>query len=148
LSKPGGVNGGYVRRMTSEPAPALRPQPLIVVADVPSASRWYQDVLGVTSGHGGDEYEQLLSDGHLILQLHRADVGHHHGGLADPQVPLGNGVALWFEVADFDAAVLRLRQAQAQIVTDEHRNPNAGHREIWIRDRDGYLVVLAGLPGQ
>ena len=24
-----------------------------------------------------------------------------------------------------------------------HVNPNAGHREIWLRDLDGYLVVLA-----
>ena len=27
-------------------------------------------------------------------------------------------------------------------VTDVHVNPNAGHREL-VRDRDGYLVVLA-----
>jgi hypothetical protein len=24
-----------------------------------------------------------------------------------------------------------------------HVNPNAGHREMWLRDPDGYLVVLA-----
>jgi len=24
-----------------------------------------------------------------------------------------------------------------------HVNPNAGHREVWIRDLDGYLVVFA-----
>jgi hypothetical protein len=29
------------------------------------------------------------------------------------------------------------------IQTDVHHNPNAGHREIWLRDPDGYLVVLA-----
>ena len=34
----------------------------------------------------------------------------------------------------------------AEIVTDVHLNPNAGHREIWIRDVDGYLVVLAEAP--
>jgi hypothetical protein len=28
-------------------------------------------------------------------------------------------------------------------VTDVHVNPNAGHRELWLRDRHGYLVVLA-----
>jgi hypothetical protein len=28
-------------------------------------------------------------------------------------------------------------------VTDEHLNPNAGHREIWINDLDGYLVVIS-----
>ena len=27
-----------------------------------------------------------------------------------------------------------------------HLNPNAGQREIWIRDPDGYVVVLASQP--
>jgi hypothetical protein len=30
-----------------------------------------------------------------------------------------------------------------RIETDVHTNPNARHREIWLRDPDGYLVVLA-----
>ena len=81
--------------------------------------------------------------GHRIMQLHRLDVGHHHGTIADPQQPVGNGLALWFEAADFDGAVRRIRAVSAQIVTDVHVNPNAGHREVWIRDLDGYLVVFA-----
>ena len=132
--------------MINNPVPVLRAQPMIAVADVERASRWYREVLEFTSGHGGDEYEQLLSDGRLILQLHRREVGHHHGSLADPEIPLGNGVALWFETSDLDAIVRRIHQARARIVTDEHENPNAGHREIWVRDRDGYLVVIAGPP--
>ncbi len=115
---------------------------MIAVTDVEKASLWYQRVLGATSGHGGPEYEQLLVDGQLIMQLHRLEVGHHHGTIADPAQPRGNGVALWFAVDDFDAAMHRIRQAQARIVTDVHLNPNAGHHEIWLRDLDGYLVVL------
>ncbi len=116
---------------------------MIAVADVEKASRWYQQVLGATSGHGGPEYEQLLVDGELIMQLHRLDVGHHHGTIGDPGQPIGNGVAIWFEADAFDAVVGRIREADALIVTDVHLNPNAGHREIWIRDLDGYLVVIA-----
>lgn len=123
--------------------PSIRPQPLIAVTNVAAASRWYQQILGAESGHGGDEYERLLVDGTLILQLHRVDVEHHHGGLADAEQPLGNGVAVWFEVDDFDALVARSRQAAAQVQLDVHINPNAGHREIWLRDLDGYLVVFA-----
>jgi catechol 2,3-dioxygenase-like lactoylglutathione lyase family enzyme len=123
--------------------PGIRPQPLITVTDVAAASRWYQQVLGAASGHGGDEYERLLVDESLILQLHRNEVEHHHGALADPTQPAGNGVALWFEVDDFDALVNRARQAAAQIEVDVHVNPNAKHREIWLRDLDGYLVVFA-----
>jgi hypothetical protein len=39
--------------------------------------------------------------------------------------------------------VARIKDAGATIVTDVHINPNAGHRAIWLRDPDGYLVVLA-----
>jgi predicted enzyme related to lactoylglutathione lyase len=121
---------------------------LIVVGDVGKAGRWYQRVLGATSGHGGAEYEQLLVDGVLVMQLHRSDVDHHHGFFEEPGQPRGNGVAVWFEVDEFDAAVRRICEAGAQIVTDVHLNPNAGHREIWIRDLDGYLVVLAESTGR
>lgn len=130
--------GADVRAMTR-----VRPQPLITVSDVPRASRWYQQVLGAVSGHGGEEYERLLIDGTLILQLHRDDVAHHHGPLADPRHPKGNGLALWFETDDFDALVARSRKADAEIEVDVHVNPNANHREIWLRDLDGYLVVFA-----
>ena len=56
---------------------------------------------------------------------------------------LGNGVALWFETDTFDDAVARCHSAEVRIETDVHTNPNARHREIWLRDPDGYLVVLA-----
>jgi catechol 2,3-dioxygenase-like lactoylglutathione lyase family enzyme len=62
----------------------MRPQPLISVTDVPRSSRWYQELLGCESGHGGDEYERLLREGTLVLQLHRFDVEHHHGRIGDP----------------------------------------------------------------
>jgi catechol 2,3-dioxygenase-like lactoylglutathione lyase family enzyme len=117
---------------------------MVVVRDVPESRRFYQHVLGAESGHGGGEYEQIVSDGEIVLQLHRIDVEDHHGPLADPDQPLGNGVLLWFEVADFDAAVERVRATGAPVVHDVHTNPNARQQEIWVRDPDGYLVVLAG----
>jgi catechol 2,3-dioxygenase-like lactoylglutathione lyase family enzyme len=126
-----------------DPAASVRPQPLLAVADVKSSSRWYQRMLGAESGHGGDEYDQLLVEGVVVLQLHRLDAAHHHGTLGDPSLPVGNGVAVWFGVDDFDAAVQRCRAGDVQIVTDVHVNPNAGHRELWMRDPDGYLVVFA-----
>jgi len=117
---------------------------MIVVSDVPASSRFYAQILGAEGAHGGEEYEQLVSDGELILQLHHIDVEDHHGPLASPDVPLGNGALLWFEVLDFDAAVQRARSAEAVVEKDVHVNPNALQQEIWLRDPDGYLVVLAG----
>lgn len=125
-------------------AAAVWPQPLLVVRDVPASSTFYQRVLGAESGHGGDEYEQIMSGGELVLQLHAPEVEDHHGPLADPDQPLGNGVVVWFEVADFDAAVERARATGAPVVHDVLTNPNARQQELWVRDPDGYLVVLAG----
>lgn len=116
---------------------------MVSVGDVPASSRFYQTVLDVTSGHGGEEFEMLMADGQLVMMLHQATVAHHHGVLHDPAVPNGNGVALWFDVADFDARVAAVREIGAELVHDVHVNPNTRHREIWLRDPDGYLVVLA-----
>lgn len=125
---------------------------MLSVRDVPAASRFYQEVVGLASGHGGPEYERLYAPGGpvdswstdgLVLQLHAWDVDHHHGHMGDPKLVKGNGVLLWFEIDDFDAAAARVHAAKAEIVLDVHRNPNAMHREIWFRDLDGYTVVLA-----
>ena len=90
------------------------------------------------------EYEQLLVDGVLVLQLHLLEEAHHHDTIGNPDEPLGNGVALWFEIDDFDGAAARAHERDVVIETDVHVNSNAGHREIWLRDPDGYRVVLAG----
>lgn len=117
---------------------------MVVVRDVPASRRFYQRVLAAESGHGGDEYEQIVSDGEIVVQLHAVEVEDHHGRLADPDQPLGNGVLLWFEVDDFEASVDQVRATSAPVVRDVHTNPNARQQEIWVRDPDGYLVVLAG----
>lgn len=142
----------------------MRAQPLLVVRDVEASSRFYQHLLGCTlggdgRGHHGDgpvEYERLYdprlhhttwgSDG-LVLQLHAWEADHHHAHLGDPAKPVGNGAMVWFEVDDFDAAVARARTLRARVVLDVHVNPNAGHRELWLADPDGYTVVLASPDG-
>jgi catechol 2,3-dioxygenase-like lactoylglutathione lyase family enzyme len=132
----------------------MQPQPLISVTDVRRSSRFYQGLLGCKSGHGGEEYERLLHRGVLVLQLHHFAVEHHHGRIGDPaQRPYGNGLALWFQVDDFDATVERAGAVGAEIVLAPHRNPRDGpggpaHRELWLRDPDGYLVVVASPDGE
>lgn len=131
----------------------MYPQPLIAVTDVERSSRWYQRLLGCQSDHGGDKYERLVSDGRLVLQLHRFDVEHDHGPIGDENDrPYGNGVLLWFEVEDFDAAMVRVAELEAEIVLPRHRNPPDGdggpnHWECWMRDPDGYVVVIASPDG-
>jgi len=133
----------------------MRPQPLIAVRDVEASSRWYQRLLGARSDHGGEEYERLIdSDERLIMQLHAWEIDHDHGAIGDERKPHGNGVLLWFEVDDFDRAVARASKLGAEVVLPPHRNPPDGepggpaHREIWLRDLDGYTVVLASPDGE
>lgn len=131
----------------------MRPQPLIAVSDVEASSRWYQRLLGCHSNHGGSAYDQLVADGQLVLQLHSFEVEHHHGRIADPgDKPYGNGVLLWFEIEDFDGTMRRALEMGAEIVRPKHRNPPEGdggpnHWECWMRDPDGYMVVVASPYG-
>ncbi len=125
----------------------MRPQPLIAVRDVKQSSRWYQELLGCQSGHGGGLYEQLVANGEMVLQLHQWG-DHDHPNLSNPDAaPHGFGVLLWFETDFFDDAVSRVRDLGADIVEEAHFNANAKHREIWVRDLDGYVVVLASPYG-
>ena len=120
----------------------LQLAPLICVHDVQASSAWYQQLLGCTSGHGGNEYERLVAGGQLVLQLHRWDVGHQHGPLGDPTLrPYGNGVLFWFELDDFEAAVRRALDLKVETLKERYLSEN-GNWEYWLRDPDGYTVVL------
>lgn len=137
------------------PARTAQAQTLLSVRDVEASSRWYQQLLGLRSDHGGPEYERLLADGVLVLQLHQRQVEHHHGLFTDDGSDVGNGVLVWFgEVADFDGVVRRAAGLGATVVRPPHRNPPSGrgngpgHREIWLKDLDGYTVVVASTDGE
>lgn len=120
---------------------------MIAVRDVEATSRWYQKVLGLESGHGGAEYEQLLSAGELVLQLHHWDV-HAHPHLGDPRSgSCGNGVVLWFLEHEIDRAFERAVGQGADLLDPLRHNSNANHREFWLRDPNGYIVVVAGRRG-
>ena len=49
----------------------MRPQPLIVLDDVEAGSLWFQQILGLVSGHGGTEYEMLLDGYEMVAHLHQ-----------------------------------------------------------------------------
>lgn len=134
------------------PLRVAQAQPLLSVADVEASSRWYQQLLGLRSDHGGPHYERLLAGDTLVLQLHHRDVEHHHGAIPSGH---GEGALIWFgEVDDFDGVVGRAAGLGADVVRAPHRNPPSGegngpgHREIWLRDPDGYTVVVASPDGE
>jgi catechol 2,3-dioxygenase-like lactoylglutathione lyase family enzyme len=122
----------------------MRPQPMVALADVEAGSRWFQNVLGLRSAHGGTEYEMLMDGDGLVLQLHQWEADEHPH-LGDPDdLSRGNGVLLWFATDDFDALMQRVRDGSVSILDGPLVNPNAGHREVWVRGPEGYTVVVAG----
>lgn len=121
--------------------------PMIQVADVVASSQWYQRVLRLVSGHGGDEFEMLFAGEPfttpVLLQLHRWDA-HEHGVLGSPDLPIGNGTSLWFEVpdrAEFDTVWSRAEPA-GEVLSQPSWNPLAHHHEFTLRDPDGYVVAV------
>lgn len=124
----------------------MKPQPLITVHDVSVSRNWYENVLELHSGHGGDEYEQMMSGELMVLQLHRWDT-HEHSHLGDPSLPIGNGAILWFQTEQFDKIVANTQNYHAKVLEGPQINPNANHREIWLSDPDGYTIVVASMPG-
>jgi hypothetical protein len=73
----------------------MHSQSLIAVTDVEASSRWHQHLLSCQSAHRGAEYERIVSNGELILQLHRFGVERDRGPIGDPNdKPYGNGFHL------------------------------------------------------
>ena len=137
--------------MAGESAGYVRPQTLIAVRSVRGSSRWYRQLLqaeALPEHEHRDTYDRILCDGQVVLQLHAWDEEGHPNLVNRGAAPPGHGVLLWFEVNNFDAAVRRARSLHAEIVEEPHVNQQAQHKEIWIRDPDGFVVVLAGPDGK
>ncbi len=130
---------------------SVQAQPLIAVRNVRASSRWYAELLGADSlpehSHR-DVYDRMSSSGHLILQLHAWDEENHANLVDANAAPPGHGVLLWFQVDDFDSVVERARALRTEIIEEPHVNPGPQHREMWLRDPDGYVVVIASPDGQ
>lgn len=106
-------------------------QTLIAVRNVRASSRWYAELLAADSlaeHEHRDFYDRILSQ------------------KADAARP-GHGVVLWFQVDDFHSAVARARNLGAEILQEPDVNPAPQHWEIWLRDPDGYVVVVCSPDG-
>lgn len=141
-----------LRKRTAVPETlCVRAQPLIAVRDVRASSRWYCELLGFDSlpeHPHRDRYERLQCAGQLILQLHAWDAEEHPNLTNRDAAAPGHGVLLWFEVTNFEEVVGRARALQAEVILEPHVNPRPQHREMWLRDLDGYVVVVAGADGE
>lgn len=131
--------------------PTVESQTLIAVRDVRASSTWYGTLLGADTlpDHPHrDAYDRITLSGHIVLQLHAWDEEEHPNLVNRTAAPVGHGVVLWFQVKDFDAAVARAGALKAVIIEEPHINPAPQHREMWLRDPDGYVLVIASPDGE
>jgi catechol 2,3-dioxygenase-like lactoylglutathione lyase family enzyme len=131
--------------------PTIEAQPLIAVRNVRASSRWYSELLGADAlpehSHR-DFYDRICCSGRMLLQLHAWDEESHPNLVNAEAAPPGHGVVLWFQVDDFEAAVERAYALGAEVIEEPHFNPAPRHREMWLRDADGYVVVIASPDGE
>ena len=115
---------------------------MFVVRDVAASSRWYQELLGATSGHGGDEFEMIMSGHDLLLALHHRDFEEHPGLNAPEEGAAGAGVLLYCGADDVDAVFARVTTMGADLLDEPHTNELARQYEFTVRDPDGYAITI------
>jgi hypothetical protein len=91
-------------------------------------------------------YRRIYVGDDLVLQLHTWDEEDHPNLVDADRAPVGHGVLLWFEVDDYAVAAARARALGANVI-EETVNPRPQHHELWLRDPDGYVVVIVSPDG-
>jgi catechol 2,3-dioxygenase-like lactoylglutathione lyase family enzyme len=118
-------------------------EPMIFADDVEATSRWYQQLLGLKSAHGGPHYEMLTdAAGALALQLHHADADEHGGERLPTGSARGAGVLLYVRADDVRAAYAKARDMGARTEGEPAFIELAGHTEFVVRDPDGYAIAV------
>ena len=116
----------------------MRTETMLFANDVEATSKWYQDFLGMKSGHGGSEYEMLMDGDRLLLQLHQMDADHDHG--VGTSAPFGHGVIIYVHVEDAQAAYARAQALGLEILNALEYNEQASMHEFTVRDPNGYAI--------
>jgi catechol 2,3-dioxygenase-like lactoylglutathione lyase family enzyme len=126
----------------------LKAQPTLAVRNVTAAARWYTHLFGSGSPPSDHDaiYRRIYVGNELVLQLRAWDAKDHVNKLDPERSLVGYGVLVWFEVDDYAAVATRVGELGAHVI-HETVNPNARRRELWLRDTDGYVVVVASPDG-
>jgi predicted enzyme related to lactoylglutathione lyase len=120
----------------------MRIQTTLFVDDVEVSSNWYQTLLGLRSGHGGKEFEMLMDEDTIVLQLHRMEADEHPGIGLNTDAPAGNRVVIYYQSDDVLDSHERAKSMGADVVAAPHWNEVAGHTVFTARDPDGFVVSV------
>ncbi len=118
---------------------------ILGVRDVRASYQWYRELLGLPTREPAHHYFGMVCDhdGTVLVCLH-AWGAHDHPSLTSADVaPPGNGLLLFFRVAELDAALERARALGVVLTEEPHLNPNTGTMEFSLRDPDGYFVTVS-----
>ncbi|MGV3509177.1 MAG: VOC family protein [Sphingobacteriaceae bacterium] len=120
----------------------VRTEPIIAVRDVPKSSKFYQDLLGCKSTHGGEDFEILTDEETVVLCLHKWGE-HQHPTMLSPDKTAGNGLILFFRVGNLNEIFNNARNLAITPEKEIHYNDNSGRNQFILRDPDGYYLIIS-----
>ena len=119
--------------------------PLLQVFDMPTAIRFYRDILNFEvagkSGPGEDVDWALLRRNDIQLMLNTAYESHERPPAPDPaRVAAHDDAALYFSCPNLDEAYAHLRTHGLDVKPPETRP--YGMRQVYVSDPDGYNLCF------
>ena len=129
----------------------IEAHPLIAVRNVRASSGWYVELLGadaIPEHPHRDVYDRISHSGRLLLQLHAWDAEDHPNLVNADAAPPGHGSCCGFRSTILTRPWSGFASLGAEIIEEPHINPVPRHREFWLRDPDGYVVVVASPDGE
>lgn len=116
--------------------------PIIAVKDVEASSKWYHEVFGFRSTHGGNEFAVLVSENNeILLCLHKWGE-HDHPTMLNSDIKPGNGLILYFRTGNIYKIRQTIQNLGYSIEEDVHINPNSTKKEFSLTDPDGYYLIV------
>ena len=116
--------------------------PIIAVKDVEASSKWYQNIMGCKSIHGGKYFDILTNEsGAVLLCLHKWE-DHGHPTMMNPKIAPGNGLILYLRTKNMEMIYQNVVKAKINIIEDIHLNENSLRKEFSIKDPDGYYLTI------
>ena len=119
--------------------------PMVAVKDVQASAQWYQRIFKFKNAHGGDHFAVLTTEADEVVLCLHAWQADQHPTMANPVLPAGNGLLLYFRTADWKEIRQNLTDADWAVEEDLHVNPNSLRQEFSFRDPDGYFLTVTEL---
>lgn len=111
----------------------------VQVSNLERSEAFYTDVLGFAVDEGvGPPHAR-------VFQQERGGIFAIRTPTDDLDGPIGQGVSLWFDVADIEAVYERVRESDAAIV--EELAQGGFGPEFSLRDPDGYRLTVHQTSG-